>query len=113
MLASDEVRLRHMLDAARKAVAFASSRPVDDIAGDELLALALVRLIEIIGEAAKSVSGACRTANPELPWREMAGARDRLIHGYQAVDLEQVRTIVEVDLPPLIARLESILGNRP
>lgn len=102
-----------MLDAARKAVAFLADGAVTDIEQDEKLALALVRLIEIIGEAAKAVSDTTRAANPNLPWREMAGAPDRLIHGYYDVDLDQVWTIVSQDLPALVAQLEEILpGER-
>ncbi len=111
MLVNDAVRLRHMLDAARKAVAYASDCRVIDLEEDEMLALAVVRLIEIVGEAAKNVSAATRALHPDLPWREMAGARDRLIHGYQDVDLEQVWTIVRHDLPILVTRLETILAE--
>ncbi|MHB0878207.1 MAG: HepT-like ribonuclease domain-containing protein [Anaerolineae bacterium] len=113
MLASDAIRLRHMLDAARKAVTFASKRASADLEEEEMLALALVRLIEVVGEAAKSVSAATRALHPDLPWREMAGARDRLIHGYDDVDLDQVRVIVDQDLPTLIAQLEAILPPEP
>lgn len=102
-----------MLDAARKAVAFLGGCTVSTLQEDEKLALALVRLIEVIGEAAKAVTVSTREANPDLPWREMAGARDRLIHGYYDVDLDQVWAIVVQDLPLLVARLEAMLAGGP
>ena len=107
----DEVRLRHMLDAARKALSFTHGRSRVDLDTDEQLALAIVRLLEIIGEAAKQVTTETRTSHPEIPWREIAGTRDRLIHGYFDVDLDVVWSIATGDLPGLVASLESILGT--
>ena len=76
---------------------------------DEKLTLALVRLIEVLGEAAKGVSQTFRETHPEISWREIAGTRDRLIHGYFDVDLNIVWQIVTKDLPALILQLEKIL----
>lgn len=103
----DAVRLRHMLDAARKAASFVDGKRRNDLE-DELLSLALVRLLEIIGEAAKSVSEETKRRHPDVPWRLMAGTRDRLIHGYFDVDLDIVWAILTEDLPPLIDKLEQI-----
>ncbi len=99
-----------MLDAARKAVSFAHGRTRADLDSDEQLALALVRLLEILGEAAKQVGSATRDAHADIPWKEIAGTRDRLIHGYFNVDLDVVWTIVDSDLPPLVRRLEDLIG---
>ena len=106
----DEVRLRHMLDASRKAVEFTDDRTRTDLDTDEMLALAVVRLVEIVGEAAKSVSVATRAQIPALPWRSVTGTRDHLVHGYHDVDLDIVWEIVRVDLPSLIQVLEAVLG---
>ena len=105
---SDAVRLQHLLDAARKAVAATEEKQRSDLEQDEILSLALVRLLEIIGEAAKHLSEPFRTLHPDIPWRLMAGTRDRLIHGYFDVDLDIVWAIVTKDLPPLIEKLERI-----
>lgn len=69
----DEVRLRHMLDAAQKAVSFTQGRARTDLETDKLLALALVRPLEIVGEAAKNVSQETRDQAPQIPWRQIAG----------------------------------------
>ena len=86
----DEVRLPHILDAARKALTFTHGRSRADFDTDDHLTLAIVRLLEIIGGAAKQVTADTRTAHPEIPWREIAGTRDRLILGYFDVDLDVV-----------------------
>ena len=110
--ADDIVRLRHMLDAALKAVELTESCKRVDLDRDEKLALALVRLLEVLGEAAKSVSGQCRREYPEIPWRQIAGTRDRLIHGYFDVDFDIIWKIVSIDLPSLVMQLEEILPNK-
>ena len=105
----DAVRVRHMLDAARKTVAFAKGRSRPDLDTDEQLTFALVHLLEVVGEAAKGVSGPCRAQYADVPWKEIAGTRDRLIHGYFDIDLNVVWRIIADDLPPLIAQLERIV----
>lgn len=104
---ADSVRLQHLLDAAHKAVAVTAGKQRSDLEQDEILALALARLLEIIGEATKHLSEAFRASHPEIPWRLMAGTRDRLIHGYFDVDLDIVWSIVTEDLPPLIEKLRT------
>lgn len=105
----DVTRLRHMIDAARKTLEFTTGRTRADLDRDELLALALVRLLEIIGEAARHVSSHLREQYPSIPWREIAGTRDRLIHGYFDVDMDIVWAIVSADIPLLVTQLEEIL----
>ena len=79
---------------------------------DRLLELALVRLLEIVGEAASRVPGEDCARYPEIPWPQIVSLRNRLIHGYDAVDLDILWQITEYDLPPLIAALEIILDQR-
>jgi uncharacterized protein with HEPN domain len=98
MSKTENIRLRHMLDAARKVMAFAQGRSRADLDIDEMLALALVRLLAILGEAAKRIPEAIRETHPQIPWRQMAGTRDRLIHGYFDVDLDVVWQIITHDL---------------
>jgi uncharacterized protein with HEPN domain len=76
-----------------------------------MLELALARLVEIIGEAAGRVSQNTQEEYPEIPWREVIGMRNRLIHGYDSVDLSVLWDTVELDLPPLLVHLERILAK--
>jgi len=105
----DAVRLRHMLDAARKAVALLAGRTRAQLEGDEVAQLALARLLEIVGEAAGRVSPDYRASQPQLPWAEMGGLRNRLAHAYFDVDLDVLVDIVVKDLPPLIEHLGRLL----
>jgi uncharacterized protein with HEPN domain len=88
MARTEEIRLRHMLDAARKAIFFGQGRSRANLDSDEMLALAVVRLVEALGEAAKQISRTTRERYPQIPWRQIAGTRDRLIHSYFDVDLD-------------------------
>lgn len=105
----DPVRLRHMLDHAREAVEMAELKTRADLDKDRKLNLALVRLLEIIGEAAGRVSPEEQARYPEIPWPEIVSLRNRLIHGYDAVDFNILWSIVSVDLPLLIRNLEKII----
>ena len=109
MPVSDAVRVRHILDAAQQATAFIQGRSRSDLDTDHKLSLALVRLLEIIGDAARGVSGAFREAHPEVAWSKLAGMRDRLIHGYFDVNLDVVWQTVTQDLPVLTAQIERIM----
>ena len=113
MPTNDGVRLRHIRDAARQALAFVRGRSPADLDQDPMLSLALVRLLEIIGEAARGVSAPTRESHPGIAWSQMAGMRDRLIHGYFDVNLDIVWQTVQQDLPPLLAQLEKILSPLP
>ena len=106
----DAIRLRHMLDAVHKAIAFVQGRKRADLENDEKLMLALVRLLEIIGEAARGVSSDVRERYPQIAWKDIIGTRDRLIHGYFDVDLDIVWQIVRVDLPKLEDELVKIVS---
>lgn len=113
MLEADRIRLQHMRDAVHKALQFARGRARTDLDADEMFALAIVRLLEIVGEAAKGVTQETRQRNPDVPWRQIAGTRDRLIHGYYDVDFDIVWRIVVQDLPPLASALDELLQAEP
>jgi uncharacterized protein with HEPN domain len=76
---------------------------------DRLLQLAPTRLVEIVGEAASRVPAELQGRHPGLPWREAIGARNRLIHGYDFVDLDIRWGIVATDLPQLIPQIEQVV----
>ena len=108
---SEVIYLRHMIDAAEKAIAFTQGQELADLESDDMLALAVVRLLEILGEAGRNVSDDIKEAHPEIPWRSIVGTRNRLIHGYFEIDLDIVWAIVEQDLPDLVPRLERIIDE--
>lgn len=101
-------RLRHMLDAAREAAQMAQGRTRADLDTDRPLNLSLVRLLEIVGEAASRVPPPERVSYPGIPWTQIVGLRNRLIHGYDNVDFDILWQIVTQDLPPLITALDKI-----
>ena len=106
----DRIRMQHMLDAAREAVAFARGRTRADLDADRLLVLGLLKSIEIVGEAAARIKRRTRAAYPQVPWLDLIGLRNRLMHVYFDVDLDRVWDTVTGDLPPLILELQNILG---
>lgn len=98
-----------MLDAAREALAFSSGHSRADLNTNRMLTLALVKCIEIIGEAASNVSEQTRAQHPLIPWQIIRATRNRLIHAYYDVDLDVVWQTVTDDLPPLVSALEAAL----
>lgn len=106
---SDLLRLRHMQDATREALAFAEGRTRDDLDNDRQLVLSLVKLVEIIGEAANHVSRATQQASPDIPWPDIISMRNRLIHGYFTIDLDRVWYTVCEDLPPLASQVDRAI----
>jgi len=108
MLPEDLVRLRHMLDNAREATELVKGTVRTDLDTNRILSLALVRLLEIIGEAANRVTIPTRKQSPNIPWPQIISLRNRLIHGYDTINLDILWKILTDDLPPLIAQLEMI-----
>ena len=106
---NDEIRLRHMLDAARKAMRVAQGRTRHDLDADESLELSLMKAVEIIGEAASQVGEATRQQCPTIPWRKIIAMRNRLIHVYFDINFDILWQTVQDDLPPLIAQLEALV----
>ena len=108
---ADNIRLRHMLDAAKQIIGFTKGCNQKDLESNDMLSLSVVRLIEIIGEAAKNVSSEVQTSSPNIPWKQIKGTRDRLAHAYFDVDLDIVWEIVTNGLPPLILNLEKLIDQ--
>ncbi len=107
----DIVRLQHMLEHAREAVAMIESKDRTNLQRERMLELSLIRLIEVVGEAATRVTPEGQEKYPSIPWSQVVSMRNRLIHGYDQVDLNILWDTIEDDLPPLIAELEKILGS--
>ena len=105
----DLIRLRHMRDAVEKIEEYTDGCERSDLETDELLALAIVRLLEILGEAAARISPQTQQSLSGIPWRQIVGMRNRLIHGYFDVDLNIVWSVVQDDIPTLSAVLDKTL----
>jgi uncharacterized protein with HEPN domain len=109
MRKDDRIRLQHMLDAANEALTFIQGKIRTDLDSDRMLVLSLTRELEIIGEAASKISAETRSQNASIPWLDISGMRNRLIHAYFDVDLDTVWSTVSRDLPTLKAEIEKIL----
>ena len=108
---NDMIKLRHMLDHAKEAVDLITGKDKAELQHNRVLELALTRLVEIVGEASARVSSETQAKYPSIPWPQVIGMRNRLIHGYDSVDLDVLWDTIEIDLPPLIAELGKILGE--
>jgi len=91
--------IRDMLENAEKAMRFVQGMSFDEFANDERTIYAVIRAIEVIGEAGRKIPKELRDAYSELPWREMAGTRDKLVHEYFGVNLPVVWRTIKDDLP--------------
>lgn len=111
MRPDDRIRLLHMIEAAETVEAFVTARNRADLDTDRMLLFALVRAIEIIGEAATRVLPETRSAAPAVPWVEITGMRNRLIHAYFDIDREVLwRTAVE-EIPALLPLLRTLAAE--
>ena len=102
-------RVLDMLENARRAAELVSGRAREDLDSDVMLALALERAVEVIGEAARFVPEDLRNRYPDIHWRAIAGTPDKLIHGYFSVDHDVLWAIAAVELEGLIVQLERIV----
>jgi len=104
------VTLRQMLTYAREAMEMAGRTSRAGLESDVVLGRAILHTLEMIGEAAARVSVEERARHPGIPWQSMVDLRNRLIHGYDRVDLDTVWEILQHDLPGLVAELARIVS---
>ncbi|MBI3155108.1 MAG: DUF86 domain-containing protein [Burkholderiales bacterium] len=112
MQPDDRVRLLHMVEAAETAAAFVAGRARADLDTDRMLLFAVVRAIEVVGEAANHVSPACRALLPGLPWLAIVGMRHRIVHAYFQIDADTVWKTATEELPALRSAVQAALDAR-
>jgi uncharacterized protein with HEPN domain len=105
----DRIRVQHMIDAAESAERFVAGRQRVELDTDRMLLFALVRAVEILGEAAAKVSAETRAAAPHVPWSGIVSMRNRLIHRYFDINTDIVWNTVTSELPPLLAQLRAMI----
>ncbi|MBI3018723.1 MAG: DUF86 domain-containing protein [Deltaproteobacteria bacterium] len=110
-LEADLNRVRHMLDATQEILSFVQNKSRDDFHSDRMLLLSVIKELEIIGEAANKVSDSFRAKHKHIPWEQMVGIRNRLIHAYFDIDVDIVWNTISQHLEKLSAFLEKILSK--
>jgi uncharacterized protein with HEPN domain len=103
--------IRDMLEYVEKAEGFISGMSCDDFSRDEKTRLAVVRCIEIIGEAAKNIPDYVRDKYPQIPWKDMAGMRDIIAHAYFGINMSRIWDVVTVKLPPFKRHIRNVLND--
>jgi uncharacterized protein with HEPN domain len=110
MQPDDQDRLAHMIEAGETALRFMAGRPRTVLDQDEMLRFAVVRAIEIIGEAASKISPETRTAWGDIPWPAIIGMRNRLVHAYFDIDTDILWVAATQEVPALLKQLKSHQG---
>jgi len=105
----DDARLLDMLLAARELDKYTEGVSFEEFDRNRLLQHAIIRLIEIVGEAARNISTEFKAAHPEIPWSGIIGMRNQLIHEYFRVDSDKVWEVVKKDMAPLIVLIEPLV----
>lgn len=105
----DSGRIEHMIQAINRIYDFVRDKTKEEIQKDSVLYYAVVKNIEIIGEAAYMLTNGFKESHPETPWKVIIGMRHFLVHGYYEVDPEEVWNVIDKDLKPLNEQLESYL----
>jgi len=107
----DQTYLEDMLSYGAEAIEFLGEADAAKLAAEKMIQYAVIRAVEVVGEAANKVSAETRAELSDLPWRRIIGMRNTLIHGYRGMDPELLIEVVREHLPSLVARLEQFLGD--
>jgi len=107
----DKVYIKHIRDAILTIESFTDGFTYEEFLEDKLTQNGVVRELEIIGEATKNLSSDFREKRKDIPWKDIAGMRDKLIHGYMMVDLDTIWKVVRDDLPKLKEQIAGLLKD--
>ncbi len=107
----DRIRLKHMIEACEAAVDFIAGHTREDLDKDRMLFFAVVRAVEIIGEAASKISEGTRAVHDDIPWSAISGMRNRLVHAYFDIDANIVWVAATEEIPALLSRLQMLVGK--
>jgi uncharacterized protein with HEPN domain len=108
----DRVRILHMIDAAESLQQFVAGRKRASLDTDRMLLFAIIRAIEVLGEAASKVTNETKDATQNIPWTAIVGMRNRLIHGYFDIDADVVWKTVTEEIPRLRRSLKTLVENQ-
>ncbi|HET6378722.1 MAG TPA: HepT-like ribonuclease domain-containing protein [Methylocella sp.] len=107
----DRTRILHMIESADAVARFIAGRRREDLDNDLMLLFALVRAVEVFGEAAARVSAATQAANPEIPWPQIVATRNRLVHAYFDIDRNILWKAATEEIPALVPTLKTLVHN--
>lgn len=108
----DRLYLGHIIEAVERIIAYAAAGE-EAFRRDLMVQDAIIRNIQVMGEAVKKISAEMRAAHPEVPWRDIAGMRDRLVHDYFGISLDIVWDVAKNHIPPLRESLPRVLPKEP
>lgn len=108
---SDFIRLKHMLEAAYICLQFGEGKEKIDLKTDQMLSFAIIRALEIFGEAASRISNEFQKSHTHVPWKAIIGMRNRLIHAYFDIDYDIVWAAINDEIPLIIPVLEELIAS--
>ncbi|HEU4881592.1 MAG TPA: DUF86 domain-containing protein [Longimicrobium sp.] len=111
MLREDEIRILHIVEACEAVLRYVSGQRQEDLQADDMRARAVIQAIGVIGEAAAHLSAGFQTQHADIPWPKIVGMRNRLVHAYFDIDYKRLWDTATSDVPALLARMKSLLGN--
>jgi uncharacterized protein with HEPN domain len=111
MKLDDKARLEHILESAKDAISFLGDMTEDELAQNRMVLQAIVRSVEIIGEATSQLTPEFRSKNTHVPWAQIVGMRNRLIHAYFDIDHELVFSTVQADIPILVDQIKHLISE--
>jgi uncharacterized protein with HEPN domain len=111
MKENDRIRIQHIIDAAQEALSFVRNTDQENFSNNRMMILSVIKEIEIIGEAVSKISDETKSKYYDIPWKDIVGMRNRLIHGYFEADVKLVWNTTKINLPPLVSSLEAILAK--